>query len=189
MPLVNHVGLMAGAMYANDKFRKVDNTYRIHRSAEVAIGYFGATNRFSYDLYVGYGTGKGYAQDSTFGLFFFANSQQVSKANYRKTFVQPTFAFTLKRFQFAITTRIAAVDFRTLSILVNGSPSDMPRRRFYFFEPCFTAKYFINERPSQMFAFAQTGFNTSEQHDENYSNLPYSLLHYNVGFGIRLSRR
>jgi hypothetical protein len=188
--LTNHIGITGGALYANNKLQRYDNTYRTHQSAEGALGYFGKKKQFSYEVYVGYGGGKGYAQDSTFGFFFFNNTQDVFQGTYRKGFIQPTFAFNLKRFQFAYTTRVTGVDFSRLGISVNSAGQKaLPRRRFYFFEPSVTAKYFIKAARASIYTFAQVGFNVTEQPGENEANVRYSLLHYNLGFGIRLSRR
>src|SRR6187401_1730782 len=46
--LTDHLGITVGGMYANNRAQNVNNTYRRHQSAEVALGYFGHNNKISY---------------------------------------------------------------------------------------------------------------------------------------------
>ncbi|MEJ7645899.1 MAG: hypothetical protein WKF87_14990 [Chryseolinea sp.] len=182
--LTNHIGIMAGALYANNKYQPFDNTYRIHRSGEAGLGYFGFKNQYSYEVYAGYGGGKGYAQDSTFGFFLANNTQHIFKGTYNKAFVQPTFAFRLKRFQFIVTSRVTRVDFTRLDLSVNNNIArNLPGRRFYFIEPSFTSKFFIKEAATSMFAFAQVGFNVAEQPELFVISLQYWLWYQVIAVG------
>jgi hypothetical protein len=187
--LTDHVGITAGGMYANNRAQNLNNTYRRHQSAEVALGYFGHNNKISYETFVGYGAGRGYAQDSVFGFFFFANSQRTAEGGYHKYFIQPTFAFRPKRFVLAVTMRITYVEFKDLRVMTdNGNPSVFRNKYSYVFEPCFTAKYFLTKKPTSMFVFAQVGFNAADQAEDVDFNLPFFMPHYNLGIGIRLSK-
>src|SRR6187551_2337901 len=47
--LMDHLGITVGGMYANNRAQNVNNTYRRHQSAEVALGYFGHNNKISYE--------------------------------------------------------------------------------------------------------------------------------------------
>jgi len=184
--LTDHLGITVGGMYANNRPQRVNNTYRRHQSTEVALGYFGHTSRISYETYIGYGAGRGYAQDSVFGLFFFANTQRTAEGAYNKYFIQPTFAFRPKRFLLAVTVRITYVEFRDLMVMTdNTNPSIISNKHSYVFEPCFTAKYFLTKKPKSMFVFAQAGFNVANSDDIDY-NMPFFMPHYNLGIGIRL---
>ncbi|MEO8472112.1 MAG: hypothetical protein ABI477_07960 [Chryseolinea sp.] len=185
--ITNHIGIMGDVMYANDKWRRYhDNTYRIHQSAEAGLGYFGHKNQFSYELYAGYGGGKGHSHDLLFGFWFFDNTLRVASGSYQKFFVQPTFGFRLKRVQMAVTSRVTSVDFDRLLIIENERIVDNPRRRFYVFEPSFTAKFIIKERRATFYGFTQAGFNSTVQNLSSESIIPYAFLHYNVGFGLKL---
>jgi hypothetical protein len=186
--LTDHVGITAGGMYANNRAQRVNNTYRRHKSTELALGYFGHTSRISYETFVGYGTGRGYAQDSVFGLFFFPNTQQTAEGGYNKYFIQPTFAFRPKRFFLAVTVRVTYSEFRDLMVMTdNLNPSIFPNKHSYVFEPSFTAKYFLTEKPKSMFVFAQVGFNVANSDDIEF-NMPFFMPHYNFGVGVRLSK-
>ena len=187
--LTDHLGITAGGMYANNRAQNLNNTYRRHQSAEVALGYFAHNNKISYETFVGYGAGRGYAQDSVFGFFFFANTQRTSEAGYHKYFIQPTFAFRPKRFLLAVTLRITYVEFKDIRVMTdNGNPSVLQNKYSYVFEPCFTAKYFLTEKSKSMFVFAQAGFNVADQTEDVDFNLPFFMPHYNLGIGIRLSK-
>ena len=48
----------------------------------------------------------------------------------------------------------------------NGDPSILQNKYSYVFEPCFTAKYFLTEKPKSMFVFAQAGFGIADQTDD-----------------------
>ncbi|HEX6892719.1 MAG TPA: hypothetical protein VF141_18555 [Chryseolinea sp.] len=187
--LTDHVGITVGGMYANNRQQNLNNTYRRHQSGEVGLGYFGHTNKISYEIFSGYGAGRGYAQDSVFGFFFFSNVQRTAEGGYHKYFIQPTFAFRPKRFLLAITMRMTYLQFKDIRVMTNnGDPSILRSKYSYVFEPCFTAKYFLTEKPKSMFVFAQAGFGIADQTDEVEYNMPFFMPHYNVGIGFRLSK-
>jgi hypothetical protein len=187
--LTEHVGITAGGPYANNRAQNFDNTYRRHQSAEMGLGYFGHTEKISYELFAGYGAGKGFAQDSLWGFIFFANTQLTAEASYNKYFIQPTLAFRPKHFVLAITMRFTYLQFKDISVMTdNRSPSILQSKYSFVFEPCFTAKYFITQKPKSMFVFAQAGFNLADQTDDIEYNLPPFMPHYNLGIGFRLSR-
>lgn len=186
--ITDHVGIMAGGLYANNRAQNFNNTYRRHHSAEVAMGYFGNNKRISYETYVGYGTGKGYAQDSVFGFFFFANIQRTTEGQYNRFFVQPTFAFRPKRFYLAVTLRVSYIEFRNALTMVDNANPQRQNLYTYVFEPSFTSKYFISNKPKSMFVFAQVGFNLADQTNDIEYNMPFFMPHYNIGVGFRLQK-
>ena len=185
--LTNHIGITAGGLYSNNRHLNWNNTYRKHQSAEIALGYFDNKRRISYETYAGYGGGHGYAQDSIFGLFIFANTQQTAEGTYHRFFIQPSFAFKRSRLLMAITARVSYVEFKEIVVMTdNANPVILRNRGSYIFEPSFTAKFFVSKKSTSMYVFAQAGFNMSDQSGENPYNMPIIAPHYNAGIGIRL---
>lgn len=187
--LTNHIGITAGGLYSNNRATSWKNTYRRHQSAEIALGFFDNKKRVSYETYVGYGGGHGYAQDSVFGLFIFANTQQSAEGTYQRYFVQPTFAFRHKRVLMAITMRFSYIEFKDLLVMTdNANPRIFRNKGTYVFEPSFTTKFFISKKPTSMYVFGQAGFNLTEGYDDITYNMPVIAPHYNIGVGIRLMK-
>lgn len=185
--LTNHIGITAGGMYSNNSLVNWKNTYRKHQSAEVALGYFTNKDRISFETYIGYGGGHGYAQDSLFGLFIFSNTQQTAEGTYHRYFIQPTFAFSPSRVLFALTMRISYIEFKDLLVMRdNANPLYLRNRASYVLEPSFTTKFFVSRRPTSLYVFAQAGFNITEQSDDVRYNMPVIVPHWNLGMGIRL---
>ena len=85
--------------------------------------------------------------------------------------------------------RITYLEFKEIRVMTNnGDPTILQNKYSYVFEPCFTAKYFFNEKPKSMFVFAQAGFGIADQTDDVEYTLPFFMPHYNLGIGIRLSK-
>ena len=187
--LTNHIGIAAGGLYADNRYQRYNNTYRIHKAAEIGLGYFKHTDQISFEVYSGFGVGSGYAQDSTFGWFLFNNSQLIAEGRYQKYYLQPTFAFNRTRIQMAITMRFTYLEFHDITITNNADPLQVSQKTFLMIEPSFTAKFFILQRIPSIFIFTQAGFNFADQKDHNERPLPYSILHYNFGLGIRLAKK
>lgn len=185
--LTNHIGITAGGMYSNNSVINWKNTFRKHQSAEVALGYFTSQDKVSFETYVGYGGGHGYAQDSVFGLFFFANTQQTAEGSYHRYFIQPTLGFRPSRVVMAITMRFSYVEFEDLKVMTdNVNPLFLRNKGSFVFEPCFTTKFFVTRRPTSMYVFGQVGFNVADQSGDVRYNMPLFMPHWNVGVGIRL---
>ena len=121
--------------------------------------------------------------------FFFSNSQVIAKGRYEKYYIQPTFAFNRTHVQMAITMRFTYLEFQDITITDNGDPIQFSQKTFLMIEPSFTAKFFILRHTPSIFLFTQAGFNFAEQKNGYDRSLPYSILHYNFGLGIRLGKR
>jgi hypothetical protein len=89
----------------------------------------------------------------------------------------------------AITMRFTYLEFQDISITDNGDPVHFSQKTFLMIEPSFTAKFFILQHTPSIFVFTQAGFNFVDQKDYNERSLPYSVLHYNFGVGIRLAKK
>jgi hypothetical protein len=185
--LTNHIAVSAGGLYANNRLL-LKNDWRIHRSAEFAGGIYGVKKRLSFELFGGYGIGKGHGEEIISGLFLFDDHQQKVKAKYKKYFIQPSAGFTIRRFQLIWTVRVSYLDFRSVSITAGDYVTFIPERSLYFLEPSFSGKFSPLKTRSSMFVFAQVGFNIVAN-DNTDLDFRYSILHYNIGVGININKR
>lgn len=186
--LTNHIAVSAGAMYANNKLLFKDD-WRIHQSAEAALGFYGVRKRIKFEVFSGYGVGKGVSQEVYSGcfLFFCSNSLDIAKSQYKKFFIQPSIGFNIKRIQLISTMRLSYLNFQTLSVTPYQSyPRESPVKKFLFIEPSFSMKYFPVKKYSPLFIFAQAGFNLWESNNDLDVDFRYFVLHYSVGIGLKL---
>lgn len=186
--LTNHIAVSAGAMYANNKLL-LKNDWRIHQSAEVALGIYGTKKKTTFELFGGYGIGDGHGEEVIFGWFFFSNSREIAKASYKKYFIQPSVGFTHKRLQFVGTVRISRIDFNAIEVgAVGGQFYDVREKSFISFEPSFTLKLYPIRVYQPFHVFWQVGFNVIDDPKDNIE-FRYSLLHYGIGIGLKFKRQ
>ena len=189
--LTNHIAISAGAMYANNKALFKDD-WRVHQSAEAALGYYGAKKRMAFEIFGGYGVGKGLSQEIYSGCFliFCSSSLDIGRSQYKKFFIQPSIGFNIKRIQLIGTMRLSYLNFQTLSLTPYRSyPRESPIKKFLFIEPSFSLKYFPSKRYSLLFIFAQAGFNLRESNDNPSVDLQYFVFHYAGGIGLKIRRK
>jgi len=84
MQLPDHIGVMANYLYANYDERDSERT---HQTGEIALGYYRTFNeRWRFEVFSGYGLGKGHAFDSSSFLCFRTAREAAGK--YQKIFIQ-----------------------------------------------------------------------------------------------------
>jgi hypothetical protein len=174
--------LSGNLLYANN--RLPDRlTYRKVQSYEAAAGYY-ASGKHLFEVFVGYGRGFSKGQRHNPGIIFLIPGfDEHFDANYEKFFIQPTFAFRVrKKIQIGFTARVSYLDFHEINYTRNDSPRDIKRAKGYFFEPCATFKVYPITMTRKFFAFGQAGINSDSFKMSAY----YGPLHFTVGVGLRL---
>jgi hypothetical protein len=181
-----HLAVAVNGLAANNKLWPQFG-YRTHQSAEFALGYY--TNRkFLFEIFGGYGNGRGEGRDSSARFIFFPSVLETAAGQYNKYFLQPTIGLSRKRLQYALSVRLSYVDFKSISLATNNHSEEVEKRPIYFLEPSFTFKFFTTRRPTGVFIFGQAGLNLP-MGNHNDIFFRYSILHYNVGVGIRITHK
>jgi hypothetical protein len=113
--VTKHIGLTANYMYG--KYNE-ENYGRTHQSGEVGLGYYTNFNeRTCFEIFMGYGVGRGQAYDSTY-LFIFRNFREAD-GQYRKIYLQPSIGFNRGNFTWAISTKLSYIDFTKANIILD----------------------------------------------------------------------
>ncbi len=186
--VTNHIAISAGAMYANNKviFKK---DWRVHQSAEASLGFYGNRKKLAFEVFGGYGVGKGISQEAYSGCFliFCSSSLDIAKSKYNKLFIQPSVGFKIKRIQLIGTMRVTYLNFQTLSVRAYQSqPIESPVKTFFSIEPSFSIKFFPTKKYNPLFIFGQSGFNLVSIPEHPDVELQYFILHYSVGVGLKI---
>ncbi len=188
----NHLSIYASGLYANNKTISPEY-WRIHKSADIALGFYANKKKMAFEVVSGYGLGNGFGKSKKyepqdfFEWLFLSVDDEEAKGKYQKAFLQPSIGFRHKRAQFIGTFRFSYVDFNSIKISRYDYPVTIPKTNFYFFEPSFTIKFFPVKNTPSLFMIGQAGFNV-EIDDQNSPEFGYSFLHYSIGIGLRLKK-
>lgn len=183
--LTDHFALMVNGLYANNKSLQ-GTGYRKHYATEAGVGYF-LNGKYTFEVFGGYGVGKGYGQDSISSWFSVTTIEEQASGKYQKFFLQPTIGRNVNNFQFAFTSRLSFIDFAEMELLTEGIPRPTGIQELFFLEPSFTVRYFTSKKKNPVFVFTQFGTNIPLHHADQVS-FNYSLMNYSVGVGVALKR-
>ncbi|HET9054110.1 MAG TPA: hypothetical protein VFM90_08055 [Cyclobacteriaceae bacterium] len=172
--LTNHVGVMSNFAYVSRTSDEYDNYIR-HSFFEGGIGYFENADRISYEVFAGYGRGKGITYDT----YDFGTPDDPLKVTgrYQRFFIQPAIGTNHKRiFNWSAVMRLSVVDFTDFetgsqSVQIDADP-------ILFFEPAFIGKLNFGSR---LFLNFQAGVSFPRQ-EIDFDYEPLSLA---IGMGLR----
>jgi len=184
--LTNHIAISAGGLYANNKLI-LKSDWRVHQSAEAALGVYGVIKKFSFECFGGYGAGKGHGEEHISGWIFFNSYREQAKASYKKIFIQPSMSYTRKRIEYIGSFRLSQVAFQDVAVnAVGNTPDIIPKKTLLFLEPSASIRFFPARAYPPLYIFWQVGFNVDNA-DET-PNFRYSILHYQVGVGLKFKK-
>ena len=180
--VTNHIAVLASYAYLDRAVTFLP--YESHAwYYEGGLGYYKNFNKTCLEIFAGYGTGQGNSQtrDPGPGL---GTSQMPSgpvAGTYNKIFLQPSFGFKQRMFQFVFTFRLSSVNFtRFIYIDKPLTPSWV-----LYIEPALTGK--MNFWNNHAFCFIQLGFNVAPTKSDWQSADRYSrYLDMSTGVGFRL---
>ena len=151
-----------------------------HLFGEAGLGYFKGQDKLRFEVFGGYGIGEGYSRQPR-GFLSPEGESIIGKGTYDRFFLQPSVGMEFDHFMFIITTRISAVNFRSYSLVANGSQGqsfDAPTAGYNFYlEPALTWRF----RPvNTINPFVQISM-TGPLHDVNYH---CNIFHMAVGIQL-----
>lgn len=184
--VTNHLGVMANFQTSTGQG---EDMIRTHSSGEIGFGYY-QRRRNIFEIYGGYGIGKGHGNDFDFGL---SVEDSEVEGQYQRFFLQPSIGFYNSRMEWAFTGRFTGVYFDEVNLFVNGAPQALSKSPRYFFEPSFTLKSYFNER---FYIWTQAGlcaqFKENEKDNatlDKFNVQDYEPFQVLVGVGVKLSRK
>jgi len=112
----NHIGIIANYMYANYNDNEEDRG-RKHRAGEIGLGYYNNFNeRWYFEMFAGYGLGKGHAFDSSYFMGFKIVREAIGQ--YQKIFIQTSIGKNRGDLTWTISTKISYIDFTRAHVVV-----------------------------------------------------------------------
>lgn len=142
--VTDHIGVMGNANALKKKFSTNDGASTYNRDylfGELGLGLYGKSRGARYEVYGGYGLGKGTSYE---GLYLFAGNTGnvaavVATGKFNRIFIQPSIATNKKNFNLALTMRGSLVDFTEFE---SGGVVKKPIEGFKFFlEPSLTTTF------------------------------------------------
>lgn len=175
----NHVGIMSNFAYVSKTKTNDNDRYIRHSFFEGGIGYFDNSDKLAFEVYAGYGQGKG----SAFGRYdaFDDDDEKIKvRSEYHRFFIQPAIGSNNhKVFNWTGVLRLSVIDFTSFeSDGVEGKLSADP---VLFIEPAFIGK--INFGQSGIYGNFQAGLSFPRQ-DIDFNYEPFFL---SLGLGVRFN--
>jgi hypothetical protein len=172
----DHFGVMANYAYINESSADDVESYHRHRFFEGGIGYFSNKENSFFEVFAGYGRGKGSSYDE---FEFFGSQTIAATGEYERYLIQPAFGMSQDKVQLSFVPRVSMVDFFKFSTeLYETSIAEKP---VFFFEPGIVLRYnFSNNRT---FVVLQTGASLKLSDDIYFERRRFQV---GGGFGFRL---
>jgi hypothetical protein len=177
--VTNHIGIMGGYNHVSrNTADSNDDDYIKHSSWEGALGYYENTGKICYEIFGGYGKGKGESNGD-----FFETDNTFGTGTYSKFFIQPSVGTNNHIFNWIVTARVSHIDFEDIRYFDLNQPTMTVKRPdpVIFIEPSFTGRVFFGKSP--IYSQFQAGFSYTTQGNPGFD---YEPFHFSVGFGLRL---
>lgn len=181
--VTDHFAIMGSYLYANDKNNK-RTEYRTHQFGEFGLGYY-EHKRIAFEIYGGLGWGKGYGQDSAFGIWGSSSRFETARGRYYRVFIQPSIGIGRGVFRAAFTTRVSVVNFTSLKLQTDLKDERVSNRSEAFFEPAVTLRLFPI-RTIDACLFAQVGLSMPLN---EYKDFDHELAQFSMGVSVWLGKR
>jgi hypothetical protein len=176
-----HIGFMANYYNVNRTSDDLNdsNDSEKHRLFEAGVGYYTNPDAAPYffELYAGYGEGKGSSHD----VQWFTSVPANAAGRYNKIFIQPAIGFNKKSFHMSFVQRVSIIDFThfedgTTRLTINEKSQA-------FYEPAFIGRFNIAD--DHIYLNWQTGFSIPLFKDPYFD---YRSFIMSAGLGFRIYR-
>ena len=175
----DNVGLMGNYSFINETSNDpLDPNQTFKRKGNYidgGIGYFKSNRNNRFELYVGYGLGKG-TTTGQYGFLGLPQQERIVTGKYNKIFLQPSFGTNNANFNLFFTPRISYVTFTEFQTGVIIEEPD--ENGHLFFEPAVTARF---KMAGNLFGNFQVGLNAAMPNDAFFDHVPLQ-----ASFGVQL---
>ena len=174
--VTDHFGLISNYSYIDQSDAESADDYHRHQLFEGGAGYFTNNAEAFFEVYAGYGRGKG----STFdGFEFFGPQSVAATGKYERYFIQPAFGLNKDEVNFAFVSRFSMVDFYEFSNEISSSSiHEQPK---FFFEPGILGR--ANFANNHMFVTFQAGASLGMSENVYFDRRTFQIA---GGIGLRL---
>jgi hypothetical protein len=174
--VTEHFGVITNYSYIDATDPEDVEDYLRHRLFEAGVGYFSNKDDSFFEVFAGYGRGKG----TTFESYeFFGTQSSAATGRYDRYFLQPAFGINKEQFQFSFAPRFSMVDYYEFSTETVSRPIDEEPK--FFFEPAIIGR--INFANNHMFATFQAGASLGMSDNVYFERRTFQLA---GGLGFRL---
>jgi hypothetical protein len=180
--ITNHIGIMANYSYEDRNSSQYttdfdEDKYHHHQFLEGGIGYYENVNNWCYEIFAGYGKGKGSSYDS---YSWWNDVTQKATGKYERFFIQPAIGLNKKVMGISFVPRLSVVDFKEFSndvstFKINESPK-------VFFEPAVVGR--VNLADNHLMLMFQAG--VSFVPDGSKLFYEYRPFQFSTGIGFRI---
>lgn len=120
--ITDHVGVAANYLFAK---RDDQDQGRQHHAGELALGYYTNFNeRWCFEIFAGYGMGKGIAYDSNYNLSYyvlpiFNGDNYEATGSFDKVYIQPSIGLKKNDFMWSFSVKLSYVNAKEINISRN----------------------------------------------------------------------
>jgi hypothetical protein len=177
--VTEHFGVMANFAFIDQSNLEDEEDYHRHQFFEGGAGYFLNNEESFFEVYVGYGRGKG----TTFDAFEFFGSQSVAATGrYERYFIQPAFGLNKDEMNVAFAPRFSVVDFYEFSTeIARTAIQEKPKM---FFEPAIIGR--ANFAGNHMYVTFQAGASLGMNQSVYFDRRTFTI---SGGLGLRLGAK
>jgi hypothetical protein len=176
MAVTEHFAVMANYLYLDVSNTENDEGYHRHRFFEGGIGYFSNTDESFFEVFAGYGRGKGATDE---GFDFLGSDPLVATGRYERYFIQPALGLNKSTMDVSFAPRFSMVDFYEYATEVGRSTiHESPK---FFFEPAVIGR--ANFANNNMFFVFQGGISIGLSENIYFGR---RNLQFSAGLGLRL---
>ncbi len=153
-----------------------DSHYHRHTLYEGGLGYFNNKDEMFFEVFAGYGRGKGSSVDE---YAFFNSESLYATGKYHRYFIQPAFGLNNKAVDVSFVSRFSMVDFYEFTTETISAPIDEEPK--LFFEPAIVGRG--NFANNHMFFVFQGGVSMALSEDIYFRRRAFQI---STGIGLRL---
>jgi hypothetical protein len=174
--VTEHFAVMANYLYIDVSNTENEQDYHRHRFFEGAIGYFSNKDDSFFEVFAGYGRGKGSANE---GFEFLGSDALFATGRYERYFIQPALGLNKNVMNVSFAPRFSMVDFYEFSTEVGRS--DIHEEPKFFFEPAVIGR--ANFANNHMYFVFQGGLSLGMSDNIYFDRRNFQ---FSAGFGLRL---
>jgi hypothetical protein len=176
--ITDHFGAMVNFSNINSTGFDPDHPddYHRHRFFEGGVGYFLNRSDSFFEVFAGYGKGRGSSHDE-FDFFFTPN--EISTGRYNRYFVQPAFCLNKGEINVAFVPRFSVVDFYEFS--TETARKSVSEKAKCFLEPAVVGR--ANFAKNRLFATLQLGASIGISQDMYFQRRRFQT---SGGLGFRI---
>ncbi|MEX2235001.1 MAG: hypothetical protein WD824_22755 [Cyclobacteriaceae bacterium] len=174
--ITEHFAVMTNYLYVDQAGFDDEEDFHRNKFFEMGAGYFSNNDESFFEVFVGYGRGKGSSYDT---YEFFGSQSAFAEGKYERYFIQPAFGLNKSEVNVSFAPRFSMVDFYKFSNeIASTSIHEEPK---FFLEPAIIGR--ANFANNRMFVVFQAGVSLGMSGGVYFDRRTFQLA---GGLGFRL---